>query len=331
MENNIYYWDITAKYLQGKASLEEHDELLQWRLSHNDHETQFKAQEDLWALTEYKPNRNVNTKKAWAETEFLVQAKLNKHRSISVFYPVLKVAASIAVVWSFIWLFNNYISPYYRMEVVKAGNKRIEFILPDHSRVWLNKGSELIYNKDFNGSERLVQLKGEGFFEVQRDVTRPFIIETGDVQTKVLGTSFNLRAYPEDSVIDLVVATGKVSFNARSETNQAIITPGNGARINKVNKVLNKYTISDENSWAWRSGKLNFADTPLKEVLLDLSRYYEIKIELQNTGLGNCRFTGVFTNAKLQEVLKVLQVTLNLKYTESDKQSIVISGQGCNQ
>ncbi|HEY0056840.1 MAG TPA: FecR domain-containing protein [Pedobacter sp.] len=331
MENNTYYWDITAKYLQGKANLNEQKELQAWRESDAEHEVQFKAQEKLWRLTEYTENHEVNTERAWHQTKSKIEAKLEQQKPIrKMNFSWLKVAASIAIVFSSIWLFKNVTSED-EMLVVKSGNRKIEIVLPDSSHVWLNKESQLAYHRDFSGPERNVHLEGEAFFEVKKDSKRPFTIKTGSVRTTVLGTSFNLRNYSAESEVFLEVATGRVSFKADSDPNEAIVTPGNGASIRKADKQLSKYSISNGNAWAWRTGKLKFDNMALKNVLSDLERFYGIAVTLENINLGTCRFSGNFENSKLEEVLQVLQVTLDLSYKTPAKNTYIISGQGCSK
>ncbi len=330
MENDNHYWDITAKYLQGNANLSEQKALQTWRESAVENEEQFLAQEKLWKLTEYTATHEVNTEKAWNQTKSKIEAKLEKERPIKgMIFSSLKIAASIAIVFSSIWLFKNYVLGD-EIIIVKSGDKKIEVVLPDSSHVWLNKESRLVYNKDFSAKERKVQLDGEGFFEVKKDAKRPFIIKTGIVETKVLGTSFNLRNYQSDNNIDLVVSTGRVSFKAKTGADEAIVTPGNGASISKSDKKLIQFSVDDNNAWAWRTGRLKFDNKPLKDVLPDLERLYGIEAKLQSNNLGTCRFSGNFENVKLEEVLQVLQVTMDLEYKKIDKNAYIITGQGCN-
>ncbi|MEJ7779022.1 MAG: FecR domain-containing protein [Daejeonella sp.] len=330
MENDSHFWDLSAKYLHGKATAEEQEQLQELRALSDDHENQFKAMEKVWSVTGYKPERDADTDKAWAKTERVLQGRINEKRPVRLLYSALKVAALIAIVGAAVWLFRSPLSIFNKMEIVRANGKRTEIVLPDSSHIWLNIGSELVYNKDFNGPERIVELKGEGFFEVQPDPDRPFIVHTGKVSTKVLGTSFNLNAYPADSVVDLAVATGKVLFRAEGSKEEAIVNRGNAASINKLSGRLIKSNIVDENAWSWKSGELKFADAALKEVLADLGRHYRIRLELQDNDLQNCRFTGTFKDAKLDEVLQVLQASLDLTYKETGNKTISIKGQGCN-
>lgn len=330
MKYDSYYWDITARYLQGKANATEQNQLKQWREAQAEHETQFKAQEKLWKLTEYTLTDEVDAERAWNLTRLKIEATVQDDGSTrKIFYSSLKIAASIAIVFSIIWLFKSYL-PGDEMVLVKSGNKMIKIVLPDSSHVWLNKESQLTYKKDFSEAERKVNLEGEGFFEVKRNPKRPFIITTGISQTEVLGTSFNLRNYPADTNISLTVATGRVLFKAEGGLNEAVITPEHGATISKSNNTLSEYSISDKNAWAWKSGKLKFENKPLQEVLLDLERFYQIKFRLQNNSLGKCRFSGNFENATLEEVLQVLEITMNLNYKRAASHTILISGEGCN-
>ncbi|HEX8376318.1 MAG TPA: FecR domain-containing protein [Pedobacter sp.] len=331
MENENYFWDITAKYLQGKASLSEHEALQTWRESAAENEAQFKAQEKLWKLTEYTASHEVNTEKAWGQTKSKIEAKREKETPIKrIILSSLKIAASIAIVLSSIWLFKNYFSSD-EMIVVKSGSDKIEVVLPDSSHVWLNKGSLISYKKDFSGAERKVELEGEGFFEVKKDPAKPFIIRTGFVQTKVLGTSFNLRNYSGDKSIDLVVVTGKVSFKSVTGTSEAIITPGNGASFRKSDKLLRKYLISNNDIPSRQSKKLKFENAPLKNVLAELELFYGVDVQLQNDNIGACSFSGNFENAEFEEVLQVLQITLDLSYKRTSNHTYIITGQGCSK
>ncbi|HXH99544.1 MAG TPA: FecR domain-containing protein [Sphingobacteriaceae bacterium] len=330
MENESHFWDLSAKYLHGKATAQEQEQLQKLRALSSEHENQFQAMEKVWAATGYKPERDADIDKAWARTERVLQARINEKRPVRLLYSVLKVAALVAIVSAAVWLFRSPVSPFDKSEIVKANGKRTEVVLPDGSQVWLNIGSELVYSKDFNGPERTVELKGEGFFEVQPDPDRPFIIHTGKVYTEVLGTSFNLSAYPADSVVDLAVATGKVLFRTEGSKDEAIVTRGKAARITKLSGRLSTFNIKGKNEWSWKSGELKFTDAPLKDVLKDLEKHYRVKLVLEGNNLQSCRFTGNFKNAKLEEILQVLQASLDLTYKETAGKTISINGRGCH-
>jgi ferric-dicitrate binding protein FerR (iron transport regulator) len=240
----------------------------------------------------------------------------------------MRIAASVLVLLGLGWFAYTSFFTGPAMQVVKSGKKRLEVLLPDSSRVWLNEGSTLTYAATFEKAERLVQLEGEGFFEVRRNPRQPFIVKTGLATTKVLGTSFNLRAYPAATTVELTVATGKVSFRSEQGT-EAIVTPGYGAVLEKQTNRLAKVRVTDPNAWAWQSGRLQFAGQPLSEVVPALEHYYDVSLQFSDKNLANCRFTGTFDHAPLAEVLQVLEATLQVHYTQPSAQIYRLQGPGC--
>ena len=326
------YWDIAAKQLEGKATPAEQEALRLWLEEDPEHRAQYQAQQQLWKMTAPAPAPSVNINKAWqkVESRVLKEEEQGGRKTVSIFPAALRVAASVALLFSLIWLSWHLLFPYYGMEVVESGNRQLSLMLPDSSQVWLNRNSKLIYDPDFDGTAREVQLAGEAFFVVKKNPQRPFIIQTDESLTKVLGTSFNLRAYPEEAVVELVVATGRVAFAARENAvEEAVLIPGQAAVLNKESEKINQYNSLTANAWAWKSGILQFEGQTLQEVLQDLERYYNVSLQLQNSALANCRFTGSFDQARLEDVLQVLTATLQLEYKQQADQTIILRGQGC--
>ena len=325
------FWDIAARQLEGKASAAEQEELRRWLEKDPSHKAQYQEQEQIWVLTTRPPAPKVDTRAAWQKVKAGITKEEKKQpgKLVHMLPMVLRVAASVAFLFGLIWLSKTLFFPYFGMEVIESGSSSLSVMLPDSSQVWLNRESKLVYDQDFDGEERMVQLEGEAFFEVKKDPQRPFIIRTKATITRVLGTSFNLRAYPEEAAVELVVATGKVAFASRTTQSEALVTPGYAARLDRETATIEKYSSQNANAWAWKSGRLEFEGASLKEVLQDLERYYGVELQLQNPAMANCRFTGRFEDASLEGVLQVLQATLQLDYSRQNDQTFTISGQGC--
>lgn len=324
------YWDLAAKQLEGKATPSEQEELRRWLDANPTYQAEYQAQQRLWQLTAPISTIEVDTDAAWQKVQAGIQLQVPQQaKVIPMFRSIIRVAAAAALLIGLAWLIRYYYYPYYGMEVAAAGKGQKMIVLPDSSQVWLNKGSKLVYDADFDGTTREIQLEGEAFFNVQRDTQRPFVIKTVAAQIKVLGTSFNLRSYPNEEREELVVATGKVAFTAAEGTAAAIITPGYAASLKRESNTITKHRISGENAWAWKSGRLQFKDQLLKDVVPDIERYYGVELQLQNPGLGNCRFTGSFQRAELEEVLQVLAATLQLEYKKQNNQTYTFAGPGC--
>jgi transmembrane sensor len=328
METN--YRDIAAKQLNGKASPAEMAKLEQWLAKSTQNEAAYQEQKRIWQLTSPSEAEEVDTDAAWLKVKSQLTQK-PETKVIPMYSKVWRVAASVILLIGMMWLMRYYLFPNYGMEVIESGDSPIAVVLPDKSQVWLNKGSKLLYDKEFDDQERIVQLEGEAFFQVHRDTSRPFIILSNRAKTQVLGTSFNLRAYPNEPLIELAVATGKVSFRDKdNKTEEVILTPGFAATLNTKHQAITRTTFTEENAWAWKTGKLHFQNEGLANVLTALERYYDVKLELHNSSVGNCQFTGTFQHTALEEVLQVLEATLQLKYTQQEKQHYTLSGQGCN-
>ena len=198
--------------------------------------------------------------------------------------------------------------------MVRSGIKQVQVVLPDSSHVWLNRNSELRYANRFQSSTRVVDLKGEAFFQVRHNARQPFVVRTGRATTWVVGTSFNLRADSTAATVELSVVTGKVAFSIQSEK-PLLVTPGHAARLDQRG-IITTQRVAGSNAWAWQSGRLQFAGNPLHQVLAALERCYNVHFILPDARLANRRFTGTFNHASLEEVLHVLDATLNLHHVQ---------------
>ena len=166
-------------------------------------------------------------------------------------------------------------------QLVVSFGRQARIILSDQTEVWLNAGSRLVYPTIFEKDIRKVQLQGEAFFKVSKDKTKPFIVETGNSRIKVLGTSFNVKAYPDEKVEETVLVEGSVSLNIgkRLFSKEVLLKPDQRIVISDIG---NSYTVSKVevgNYTSWINGLFVFVDEPLSSVLMRISRYYNIKIK----------------------------------------------------
>jgi ferric-dicitrate binding protein FerR (iron transport regulator) len=207
-----------------------------------------------------------------------------------------------------------------------AGTEPLGITLADGTKVYLNAGARLSYPERFSGAQRAVTLTGEAFFEVTKNQEQPFVITTGAVSTRVLGTSFVVNAPREDSVL-VTVLTGKVAL---SETGQAgsrlVMTPGERGTYQPGR--LAKSPNPDLNFMSWQTGTLTFRNTPLTAVARDLERHYRKPIRLGSEALAACRLTSSFSHQPLPEVLAELELVLPLR-AETRGDTLLLTGKGC--
>ena len=194
---------------------------------------------------------------------------------------------------------------------------RVSFILPDSTVGMLNSGSKLTYSIPFNGN-RSISLEGEAWFDVKSDQNHPFVITAGNSSVKVLGTSFNINAYPVEDFIEVVLNEGKVEFKGdMNDSISTIINPSE--RLTYKNGNINKDITDPLKYSGWKDGKLIFRGDPMTEVARRLERWYNVKVNIANKELEHYSFRGTFIDDSLEEVLKLLAMTSPISYKISPR------------
>lgn len=188
---------------------------------------------------------------------------------------------------------------------------RVAFNLPDGSKGMLNSGSRLTYSQPFN-TNRQIKMEGEGWFDINRDDHHPFEISTGNSTLRVLGTSFNISAYPSENYVEVVLRNGRVEF--RDNNSSKIFTMLPKDRLVFQNGNIEKTTTDPDKYSAWTEGKLVFRGDLMAEVGRRLERWYNIKVELADKELEKYSFRGTFEDDKLEDVLHYLSMTSPISY-----------------
>lgn len=183
--------------------------------------------------------------------------------------------------------------------------------LSDGTVVHLNEGASLIQNGDYGLSDRRVTLIGEAFFEVAKNPDKPFFVKTKATETKVLGTAFNIRETKDATVLS--VEHGKVSFSAKAQT---LILSQNDAGVYHANTQLVNKQKAGLNYLSWKTGILTFNRTPAAQVFADISKLYNIEIEILKP--IDQEFTSTFKNETLEQVLEEVSLVLGLSITREN-------------
>jgi len=197
-------------------------------------------------------------------------------------------------------------------------------ILPDNTKVSLNSGTELTYPDRFTGKTREVKVNGEAFFEVAKDTKKPFIIEADKLTIKVLGTSFNLKAYSTDTTSVLSLVSGSVEYKIKGSDNSYTLSKNEQIIFSKnTGKVVVK-RFDPEYHIAWKDGNLAFAKTSLGELCKMLERRFGYTIIIENQQLNNLVLTGIFVNNEnIFQILDAIKLNTNLTY-HFDNEAIVL-------
>ena len=166
-----------------------------------------------------------------------------------------------------------------------------ELILPDGTHVWLNSDSELSFPLQFDSTKREVSLSGEAYFDVTKDPQKPFTVKlTGGIEVKVLGTQFNVQAYPDEKTIETTLCEGSV--NVSDGTKETTLTPSLQAVYSKTDKSITTRKVDIRLYTSWKKGLFVFENKPLEEIMTTLSRWYNINVFYTNQTVKTYHFTG---------------------------------------
>ena len=207
--------------------------------------------------------------------------------------------------------------------------QKLSIFLSDGSKVILNSESKLTYPEEFTENARTLYLEGEAFFEVAHDKDRPFTVTSGTIATTALGTSFNVRAYPEEATVQVSLATGKVKVKGKKDSNNftnnklLILDPGEGVTYDKASKILNKGYFDVKKSLAWKEGIIYFKDANFDEIIGKLERWYGVEFEIINGKNEVWHYTGEFNNESLENVLMGIGFSKSFKYEIKDENVII--------
>jgi transmembrane sensor len=185
--------------------------------------------------------------------------------------------------------------------------KTTTVLLSDGTKVTLNANSDLRYPQNFNGKTREVYLKGEAYFEVVHNVSKPFIIHSGKLKTQVLGTTFTVSAYSQVKPMNVTVLTGKVAVKDESTQALAILTRGQSATTGSNKKTFVLTSLANpEDAIAWMEDKLIFDNADLEGVALKLSNKYGVAIKITGNKLPQQRITAIFQGQNLPGILNAI-------------------------
>ena len=188
-------------------------------------------------------------------------------------------------------------------------------VLGDGTKVWLNSASSLSYPVQFAEKERCVELDGEAYFEVTPDPERPFIVKSGDVQTRVLGTAFNFSAYRGENASTITLLTGKVAVSAPGHA-ERVLLPGQQLKYDAENRKTVIKEVDAEDFVVWKDGLFLFNDCGLEEIIPRLSRWYGVTFHYDREKFGDLKF---YIKTRRYEdigtILNLLKLTENVTYS----------------
>lgn len=206
-----------------------------------------------------------------------------------------------------------------------------KIILPDSSVVWLNSGTTLTYDNGYSYENRNLKLSGQAFLEVKKNQKLPMVVASGDLRVKVLGTRFDVCAYPDENSIQVFLESGKVELlNSADHSFNYKLTPGEVAKYDSQSGKIKVKEASKGDYFAWKDGELKFVDVPMGEVIRQLERKFDVTVTVKNPNVYKTVFNANFTTESLKEILEYIQFTCPINYelikqNETAQSKIILS------
>jgi ferric-dicitrate binding protein FerR (iron transport regulator) len=250
----------------------------------------------------------------------LKQIKKTNTRVFNLDYKNWTVAASlIALIGLSMFFYQSTLAVVETKHYATKPGERAKVTLSDGTQIWLNAGSFLKYPKEFKGDTREVYLTGEAFFDVAKDKKHPFIIHTDKMDTKVLGTSFNVQAYPDQRTQEVSVMTGRVNVKSTVTEENVYVTPGQKVVFKSKNNKLQAFKDVPVNTISlWRKNIIVFEDTPMPEVIATINRNYNVAIEIKNKNLYALKINAYFKELPVDQVVALVCNIVNAEYKVED-------------
>ena len=211
---------------------------------------------------------------------------------------------------------------YNTMETPRGGQYRLS--LPDGTKVWLNSASSIRYPNIFTGDHRSVDITGEAYFEVANDSKRPFQVMTGNMQVQVLGTAFNLMAYPDEEEVLTTLVTGAVVVK-KDQTTQ-VLKPGQQAILANGSSSFRTTTPDMGSVLAWKDGYFKFDNGGIATIMRQLARWYDVEIVYEGTPPAEQFYGFLPRQENAAEILNALELTNNVHFRVEGKRIVVIAG-----
>lgn len=328
--NNLHREEIDeliSLYINGEISEESLKTLKQWAEASEENTLYVRSRLELWYSSSVAGGKQLfNKDEAYARFKSRVmketvaeeqKKRFVTSRSFKIFYRVAAVILILILPLAGYWGGMKTVKGGFSDIVVEAPlGARTKLYLPDGTLVWLNSGSKMIYSQGFGVDDRKLKFEGEGYFEVTKNKDLPFEINTKELNLTVLGTKFNFRNYAEDEEAVVNLLEGRVKLkNELMASADVYLSPNEKAILSKATGKMNKVRNNASSSALWTQNELYFDEVLLKDIAVQLSRSFDVKIEVADS-LKERRFYGSFkiVGSSIDEVLETISSTGRMKY-----------------
>lgn len=315
--------DLIGKYLAGEASAEEGQYVREWCAESVANQQYFDHLQLIFERASLVNDTSTyHADVAWKK----VQAQLRTAKRTRFFeLPSFRIAASLLLISTIgIWVYQQFFNVVQNVDLVSNAAVVLDS-LPDGTRVALNKQTALTITYNSKKKKGRIKLKGEANFEIKHEADKELIVEAEEVLIRDIGTTFNVKAYPESNTIEVTVQEGEVQFYTQQDEG-IFIKAGDKGIYNKQSRKFEKVQ-ADTNVVSYATKQFVFEESPLEEVVEQLNAIYEKKIKISEN-IKACRVTVNFNNEDIETIAEILAETLNLRIAATDAE-ITLEGEGC--
>lgn len=325
MEGKEYINDHIVDYLLGGGKEITDPVLQEWLAGSESNRQELECYRRIWEESGNYMDMNIfDTNRAWEKIDRLNRRQVSLQRRLkNIYYTLSGIAATVLlmIILSLTGLFDK--EQEVSMRLTADYGNRSEIVLPDGSIVKLNSGSEVTYMYNPKKKVREVRFQGEGYFNVSKS-KNPFVVKMANgVQVKVLGTTFNLKAYPDDPTIQASLIEGHIELEYNN--NKLTMKAGEMAEFDKERNELRQIDGDLSHSYGWLNNKLYMEDMPLADVCKYLERWYDVHISIQGDLGKDIRYNGVIQEETITDVMKALSRLSNITYHVKGKNISITS------
>lgn len=300
------------------------NEITEWLNASEANQMTYRSIRDVWhvaanAPKPFKPDRTA----AWEK----VRKQIRTKKSLRPLYRrMTQYAAAILIAAICVWMGSelDHSKQLGFSEISSPTGHKTKVMLPDSSTVLLNSGSKIRYGNDYNARNRIVELQGEGYFDIRKNSSKQFVVHTSHIDVKVFGTSFNVKAYQDEPNVEVGLKSGLVGIEGM-DIKPVRINPGELAVLNKQNMSLHIEKTDIELISSWTRNELVFEEKTLKEIAEHMERWYGIEITIAPQLLDDERFTFTLKTESLRELLRLINLIKPIDYKIEGKQVTITS------
>lgn len=301
--------EMLRLYLQDRYSLETEEKVQEWLAKDPETEELEQASKEYWNSASYRKNASTFKALKRVNTKIGIHSEEKKTVWLRIFSRVAAIFILLIGIGG-VWFYLQHHNHPKMIEISATYGETKQVILPDQTEVWLNAGSSLKYPSEFNQKIRSVHLTGEAFFSVTKNQSKPFVVETKSLSVRVLGTKFNLKAYPNEHQTVATLQEGKIEVQTENRQKQQL-TPNEQLVYNNQTSELKVAKIDSKDVPDWKNGNLSFADASLGEILQTLERRFNISFDIDKSiDLSTEHYTINFEQGENAE--QILQILTDL-------------------